>query len=247
MPKAKPREYNIREYMMQEIDPMEDDVGDEDVSFTSGAPSTVNTSGQKALTAGSWGKWGGQQGLSATGNTATVANFVQTGNFLTVASAGTSAALAPVVMITGPIGLALHAVDIGMSAWSAVKTHKHIVQLERIIKDLGPQASPGTLEAIGFCIKKKNKKLKRKGFGCVPVLGSICNSVYTTGRSIQKRINGTRGIERRQRASELWQNTLTGDACAIAACKELLGDKVYGMIAGMGDGHLVLKKKLRSM
>ena len=55
------------------------------------------------------------------------------------------------------------------------------------------------------------------------------------------------GVERRLQASILWQNTLIGDQCAIAACQEILGEKVYGMIEGLADGHLVLKKKLRSL
>ncbi|WP_370980287.1 hypothetical protein [Agaribacterium sp. ZY112] len=240
----------IHQYMMQDIDPSEDDLGDdleEDSVLPKGAPKKAQTTGQTAQDVANWSNFLAGQAISVTGKTATVANFAQTGNLLTAASTGTSAALAPVVMITGPIGIAMAIIDSAFSGYSAYKTQQHIRQLERIMKDLGPKAKDGTLEAIGFCIKKKNKKLKRKGFGCIPVLGSLCNSIYTTGRSIQKRVNGTRGLERRQRASELWHNTLLGDPCAIAACKELLGDKVYGLIAGMSDGHLVLKKKLRSL
>ncbi len=172
---------------------------------------------------------------------------MQTGNITTAATTGVSAALAPVVAVTGPIGLALSLVESSFSAYSAVKTYKHINNLEKILLTKSSVAKPGTAEAIMFTIKKKNKKLKRKGLGCVPVFGSLCNTVYTAGRSMKKRWRGTRGTERRQQASILWQNTLIGDQCAIAACQELLGLKVYNMIAGLADGHLVLKKKLRSL
>ena len=243
-------EKQMQQYMLEDIDPLEDDVGDdlEDYPvFSSGAPDRANTTSRKLKTGAGYTNLAVQQGISITGKVANVANFAQTGNIMTVASTGVSAAMAPVVAITGPIGIALSLVDSAFSGYSAYKTSGHIRQLERIMKEYGSVAKPGTLEAIGFCIKKKNKKLKRKGVGCVPVLGSLCNSIYTAGRSVQKRWNGTRGVERRQRASELWQNTLIGDVCAIEACKELLGIKIYKLIEGMGDGHLVLKKKLRSL
>lgn len=232
---------------LEDIDDDEDDVGDEDDAFLSGAPSAAYTKGRMAKDIAGYSKLAVSTGLSGVGHTARVANLVQTGGLTTVAATGTSAALAPVVAVTGPIGIALSLVESGFSAYSAVKTYKHIKHLERILDTKKELAKPGTVEAIMFTIKKKNKKLKRKGIGCVPVFGSICNTVYTAGRSIKKRVTGTRGVERRQQASMLWQNTLIGDQCAIAACQELLGLKVYNLIDGMADGHLVLKKKLRSL
>lgn len=237
-------------YAAEPIEFDEDDIGEEEFEpFSSGAPSNASTWQHQAKTAAGYGNIVAQQALSRLGNVAQVANFSQTGNFLTAAQTGVSGALAPVVAVTGPIGLALALIDSGFSGYSALKTYRHIKQLEHLLQNSGlaSQAKPGTKEAIIFCCKKKNKKLKRKGLGCIPVLGSICNSAYTAGRSIYKRAKGTRGVERRQQASVLWQNTLLGDPLAIAACKEILGENVYGMIQGLSDGHLVLKKKLRSL
>ena len=42
-----------------------------------------------------------------------------------------------------------------------MKTYRHISALERILTELGHVAYGGTVEAILFSIKKKNKKLKR--------------------------------------------------------------------------------------
>lgn len=228
----------LQKYAAMDIIPEEDDVGDDDdddVAFAGGAKAAVaGTAKARATAVFSTGATIAQTGVSAVGNLARVGGAV-------------GSALAPVVAITGPIGIAMSLIESGFSAASAVSTYRHIKQLERIIELKGPVAKPGTLEAIVFCCKKKNKKLKRKGLGCVPILGSICNTVYTVGRSIQKRIEGTRGVERRQQASILWQNTLIGDQCAIAACKEILGEKVYALIEGLADGHLVLKKKMKSL
>jgi hypothetical protein len=240
---------SMQAYAMLEIDPDEDDVGEdeEEEGFSSGAKGAASTYGATATSVARVGNTVVQQGLGAVGKTANIANFVQTGNVFSVAAGGASAALAPIAAVTGPIGIALALVDSGVSAYAAVKTYRHIKALEHIILTMGKLAKPGTVEAIIFCCKKKNKKLKRKGVGCVPILGSICNTIYTAGRSIQKRVQGTRGVERRQQASILWQNTLLKDPCAIAACKEILGVKIYGMIAGLADGHLVLKKKMKSL
>lgn len=238
----------IARLALEDIDDDEDDVGEDDFEpFSSGAPSLGQTRGNSIQSAANIGKKVSMQAVGRLGNVANIANLAQTGNAFSVATTGTSAALAPVVAVTGPIGIALALVDSSFSAYSAVKTYKHVKALEKILLTKGDLAKDGTPEAIIFTIKKKNKKLKRKGLGCVPVFGSICNTVYTAGRTIKKKYRGTKGVERRQHASMLWQNTLLGDQCAIAACKELLGLKVYGLIDGVADGHLVLKKKLRSL
>jgi len=231
-------------YLKEDIHPLEDDVGEEEFSaFNAGAPGTAKTTEAKVKQYAGYAKTGMQQGISRTGNVATAANL----GVLGAASSGVAGALAPVIAVTGPIGYAFSLVDAGLSGYSAYKTSKHIRNLEVIMMDLGVYAHEGTIESIAFCIKKKNKKLRRKAFGAVPVLGTIGNSVYSYGNALYKKSQGTRGVQRRQRASELWANAVAGDRCAIAACKELLGLKIYNLIEGMHDGHLVLKKKLRSI
>ena len=234
---------DLAQYAAEEIVDEEDDVGE----FGSGAADEAFGWGKTTKDYAGYTSAGVQQATARLGNVAQGANLVQTGNLFSVASSGTSAALAPVVAVTGPIGIALALVDSALAAKSVYHTYKHIRNLEVILEKFGHLAKPGTKEAIVFCCKKKNKKLKRKGLSCVPILGSICVSFKTGYRSIKKRRNGTRGVERRQQASVLWQNTLIGDQCAIKACQELLGQKIYSKIEGLADGHLVLKKKLRSI
>ncbi len=242
---------NLSQSAMDDIDPFEDDVGYEDDDFdfgpkpgAKGAASSAAQTGKSVMRVGNTVS---QQALGRFGNVAMGANFAATGSAFTAASTGVSAALAPIAAVTGPVGLALALVESAFSAASAVSTYGHIKNLEKILVALGPGAMPGTCDAILFCCKKKNKKLKRKGLGCIPVFGSICNSVYTLGRTIQKSYQGTKGKERRKQASTLWVNTLNGDKCAIAACKEILGVKVYDLIKGCSDGDLVLKKKMKSL
>lgn len=246
---------NLSQAAMQDIDPDEDDVGEDFEPFAGGARGAASSWGGTAKSVGKGGFTVAQQGLGRLGNVAQVANLSSGGSFfsggalISTGTSATAAALAPVVAVTGPIGIALACVDSAFSGVSAYKTHGHIRELELLLNTMGSDSTvqPGTKEAILFAVKKKNKKLKRKGIGCVPILGSICNTVYTVGRTAYKRAKGTKGVERRQHASALWGNTLVGDRLAIAACKELLGVKVYEMIKGLGDGHLVLKKKMKSL
>lgn len=171
------------------------------------------------------------------------------GHFTGALSAGAGAAMAPAAAVLGPAGIALMLLDIGLSAKSAASTYAHICALEAILEIYKgrPGVRASTLEAIAYTLNKKNKKLKRKGFGCIPILGSICNTVYTAGRTIQKRVQGTRGIERRAMAKTLWQNMLAGDPAAIAACEDLLGVKTFTKIRIYIDGDVVLKKKMKSL
>ncbi|WP_431284088.1 eCIS core domain-containing protein [Humitalea sp. 24SJ18S-53] len=165
-------------------------------------------------------------------------------------SAGAAAAMAPAAAVLGPAGIALMIADIALSAASAASTYSHITALEKILRTYefaGKQVRESTLEAIAYALNKKNKKLKRKGLGCIPILGSICNSVYTLGRTIQKRVDGTRGTERRSQARTLWLNMMAGDPAAIAACQELLGVAMFTKIRKYSDGDVVLKKKLKSL
>ncbi len=214
------------------------------------AGSTVGSKAQSALkasyTVSYYGTWAGGYGaqalagsLSVVGQTAV--SFTAPLSGAAAAAAGTAAA------VSGPVGLAFALIESTRSAVSAVKTYRHVNALEKILTELGHVAYGGTVEAILFSIKKKNKKLKRTGAGCVPILGSICNSVYTVGRTMKKRYKGTKGIERRAYAKTLWENCQALDPCAKAACIELLGTKVYGLIDGYDDGHLVLKKKMKSL
>lgn len=228
----------------------DDDEDDDDEILRFGAKQTANTASAQAKFAGTTGAAVAGGVTTVVGQVSNVARLVQTGSIFTAASSGASAALAPVVAVTGPIGIALSLVDSLMSGASAVSTYGHIKQLERLLTrynttDLGVQI--GTHEAITFACKKKNKKLKRKGLGCIPILGSICNTVYTIGRTIQKSRSGTKGVARRHHAKVLWDNARRGDPMAIAACKELLGKKIYAMIEGMNDGDRVLKKKMKSL
>jgi hypothetical protein len=154
------------------------------------------------------------------------------------------AALGVAGAVLGPAGIALALADMVFSGVSAAKTYAHIVGLEVILKELGSEAKPGTKEAIVFATMKKNKKLKRKGLGCVPVLGSLCNSVYTLGRRLTKK---NRGVERRAHAKTLWNNMRKGDFCARMACQELLGKKMFEKYKGYIDGDVLLKKKMKSL
>ena len=69
----------------------------------------------------------------------------------------------------------------------------------------------------------------------------------TLCRRIHKKRKGIRGVERRSHAEKLWKNMLLGDPAAVAACKELLGAADFAKLRRFGDGHLVLKKKMRSL
>lgn len=149
--------------------------------------------------------------------------------------------------ITTPVAAVLMTIDIGLSAWSAAKTYKHVKNLERILDRYSSTMSTDTMFALFYVLGKKNKKMKRKGIGCIPVLGSLANTVYAGGRSIYKRAKGTRGKNRRANAETLWGEHVRGDAAATAACEELLGPDTFGKIRHCHDGHLVLEKKLRSM
>ena len=240
-----------------DMDDLEDDYGDflEDLlgPGQTGAKSAARTGGRMAKSginaayqAGYYGTWAG--GYVAQGLTGALTVGGQTVAAFTAPLAGGAAAAAgAAATVSGPVGIAFALIDSTRSAVSAVKTYRHVNALERILKSYGQHALNGTVEAILFAIKKKNKKLKRTGVGCVPVLGSICNSVYTTGRTIKKRVKGTRGHERRAHAETLWRNAQHGDLCARSACIELLGEKIHNLIDGYSDGHLVLKKKMKSL
>ena len=199
-----------------------------------------------AYQAGYYGTWVG--GYAAQGLAGSVSVATQTvATFASPLAGGAAAAAGAAATVAGPVGIAFALIDSTRSAVSAVKTYRHMSALERILKSHNKHALDGTVEAILFTIKKKNKKLKRTGLGCVPALGSICNSVYTVGRTIKKRVKGTRGHERRAHAETLWKNAQFGDLCAKLACQELLGDKIFNLIDGYADGHLVLKKKMKSL
>jgi hypothetical protein len=194
-------------------------------------------------------------GVGVTNNVAGVLAGVGVAGKITGALApAAGAAMAPAAAVLGPVGIALMVADIGLSAFSAAKTYAHICALEEILDkyEYGFGRSErkvlaGTIDAILFTAKKKNKKLKRKGFGCIPILGSIGNTVYTLGRTIYKRVKGTRGVERRKQAEILWTNMLKGDPCATEACLELLGTKTFFKIRKYSDGWVVLKKKMKSL
>ena len=217
--------------------------GAKQASKTRGGAAKGATS--KAFTGTYYGTW--IAGYAAQGMSGSMAVAGQTVATFSAVGGTVGAVASTAAAVSGPVGLAFAALDSVRSGVSAVKTYRHVNALERILKTHGQNAYGGTVEAILFAIKKKNKKLKRTGAGCVPVLGSMCNSVYTVGRTIKKRYRGTRGVERRAHAETLWQNCQGGDPCARAACIELLGSKIFGLIDGYTDGHLVLKKKMKSL
>ncbi|MCG8313048.1 MAG: hypothetical protein MI976_07500 [Pseudomonadales bacterium] len=242
----------LRDQALEEIDDDEDDIGpcyDEAPwePLGTGASNVAYTKTRAAKDVYGWGNLVAGQAISRTGNVASVANFVQTGSFLSTASTGVSAALAPVVAVTGPIGIAMALVDAGLSGYSAYKTKRHMDNLNTILERGHNSAMPGTCEAIIFILKKKNRKFRRKGLGCVPILGSVITSTHAGFRSIKKRLNKTRGVERRFHAKTLWDNHICGDPIASQACRELLGDKIFYMIQNLADGDQVLKKKIRSL
>jgi hypothetical protein len=253
MPTRQQIQYNIRNYDADLAD--EDEAGEDDEEELAGLPAgpqsgaraLATTTGRQVQTVANPARAVAGVGVGAVNNTYNVMAGVGavghlTGTVAPVAGAALSAA-APVL---GPIGIALMIADIGLSAFSAAKTYAHICALEAILEvyNSDRRVLPGTIDAIVFATQKKNKKLKRKGVGCIPVLGSICNTVYTLGRRITKK---DRGVERRRQAQTLWENMLRGDPAARAACRELLGEKTFTKIQIYADGHVVLKKKMKSL
>jgi len=172
------------------------------------------------------------------------------------AAAAAGAAMAPALAVLGPIGWALMAVDVALSAKSAASTYSHIKKLEVIhshwlamfrVNNLSNPPRASTLRASEWTLNQKNRKLKRKGLGCLPILGSTLNTVYTLGRTIQKRVMGTKGKDRHGHAVVLWQNMMANDPFAMEVCLELLGTRVFNSIRHYSDGHLVLKRSMRSL
>ncbi len=215
-----------------------------------GAQGVAFGAGRTVQTVGNLGRSVGGVGVGAFNQVQQIAAGTgMIGSVTGAAGSAVGAALLPAAAVTGPVGLALMALDIALSAKAAHSTYSHMQVLENIIKThMGKKGvRDGTMAAIGYTLNKKNKKLKRKGLGCVPVLGSFCNTVYTLGRTIQKRMDGSRGVERRKWAVVLWENMMAGDPAAIAACQELLGTKIFTSIRTYHEGHLVLKKKMKSL
>ncbi|HEY4250901.1 MAG TPA: DUF4157 domain-containing protein [Roseomonas sp.] len=189
-------------------------------------------------------------GVSATNTVSGVLGGTGTlGSVTGALSSGAAAAMAPAAAVLGPAGIALAIADMALSAVSAAKTYAHMCALEAIIQLYSgkPGVRADTLTAIAYTLNKKNKKLKRKGISCIPILGSICNTVYTLGRTVQKKLDKSKGVERRAMAKVLWTNMMQGDRAAIAACEELLGAKTFGKIRMCIDGDVVLKKKMKSL
>jgi hypothetical protein len=233
---------------------VEEDEDDEEdaapVQGPGGARSIATTAGRTATTIA--GPTRAVVGVGVSGfNTvnSVMAGTGVAGSVTGAVAGGAAAAMAPAAMVLGPVGIALAIADIAISAASAASTYAHMCALEAIVKLYSGKKGvrENTLTAIAYTLNKKNKKLKRKGISCIPVLGSICNTVYTIGRTIQKRRDGTKGVERRAMSKVLWGNMLGGDPAAIAACQELLGAKTFGKIRMCIDGDVVLKKKMKSL
>jgi hypothetical protein len=181
------------------------------------------------------------------GQAGMVLGHVSTATGTALSTAGT--ALSVAAPILGPVGIALSGIDLIKNGVSAAKTYSHLSALDRILRDYWgkPGVLPGTVEAIAFTMQKKNVKLKRKGIGCVPVVGATGVTCVTLCRRIQKKRKGIRGAERRSHAKTLWKNMLQRDPLAVAACKELLGAADFEKLRRFGDGDRVLKNKMRSL
>lgn len=216
----------------------------------SGAKSMATTAGSTATSIARPVRSAVGIGVSATNTVSGVMGGTgMIGGITGAVSSGAAAAMAPAAAVLGPAGIALAIADLALSAVSAAKTYAHMCALEAIVTLYSgkPGVRESTMTAIAYTLNKKNKKLKRKGVSCIPVLGSICNTVYTLGRTVQKKMNGTKGVERRAMSKILWNNMLAGDRAAIAACEELLGAKTFGKIRMCIDGDVVLKKKMKSL
>jgi hypothetical protein len=246
---------NLRNQVLQDDfeedeDEDEEDEVDQPMQGPSGAKSMATTNSGTAKSIAGPTRTVIGVGVSATNTVSSVLGGTGIAGGITGAlSAGAAAAMAPAAMVLGPVGIAMAVADIALSAVSAASTYAHMIALEEIVRRYKGRSGvrDSTLEAIAFTLNKKNKKLKRKGLGCIPILGSICNTVYTLGRSMQKRYQGTRGVERRAYAKTLWGNMLAGDPAAIAACDNLLGIKTFTRIRNCIDGDVVLKKKMKSL
>jgi hypothetical protein len=226
----------------------EDDAGP--MQGPSGAKSMATTAGSTATGIARPVRAAVGIGVSATSTVSGVMGGTgMIGGITGAVSSGAAAAMAPAAAVLGPAGIALAIADMALSAVSAAKTYAHTCALEAIVTLYSGKKGvrESTLTAIAYTLNKKNKKLKRKGISCIPVLGSICNSVYTLGRTVQKKMNGTKGVDRRAMSKVLWNNMLAGDPAAIAACEELLGAKTFGKIRMCIDGDVVLKKKMKSL
>ncbi|MBR0646871.1 eCIS core domain-containing protein [Plastoroseomonas hellenica] len=217
---------------------------------TGGARNLATTAGSTATSIARPARTVVSTGVSAVNTVSGVLGGTGTlGSITGAVSSAAAAAMAPAAAVLGPAGIALAIADMALSAVSAAKTYAHMCALEAIVTLYSGKKGvrETTLTAIAYTLNKKNKKLKRKGISCIPILGSICNSVYTLGRTVQKKVNGTKGVERRAMSKLLWNNMLAGDPAAIAACEELLGAKTFGKIRRCIDGDVVLKKKMKSL
>src|SRR5205807_2510464 len=109
---------------MEDIDEMEDDVGEEDESegeegspLVGGAKAKVASWTGTAKTVAGVGNTIAQQGVGAVGKVAYGMNYAATGSIFTAAHTGASAAMVGVVAVTGPIGIALACVESAFSAY----------------------------------------------------------------------------------------------------------------------------------
>ena len=154
--------------------------------------------------------------------------------------------IAPAAPILGPAGLSFAAIDIGLSAKSAHSTYKHVKFLKELLTQF-PDAAESIVAAIEYTIRKKNKKLAKKSFGCVPIVGSIGNSFFRAGKALYKHRKGTKGVHRRFHAMNLWRGVMQGDGCACAASEDLMGNKTFSKARIYADGFLLLEKKMKSI
>lgn len=231
-------------------EPTDAELVDEDDDFHGGTHSYSRIVKEQQAKAGarSADKWStarrtaGRVGFSAARKVAQVGGHAST---IAAAAGAGAGALAPVTLVAGPVGLVLMALSCAKSVHSANKTYFHIMNLQRIHQSAeAAGADQTTLDSIAYTIAQKNRKLKRKGFGAIPVLGAIGNTVYTAGRRMTKK---NRGVDRRHHAEVLWLNALGGEKFARMACEELLGKNTYAKIKDYDDGYEVLKFKLKSL
>lgn len=165
------------------------------------------------------------KGVAAVGSSA-FQTATKTGYSTLAYSAATTGAVA--VSATGVGALAVagsYAVGSSVLAGVSVyKTNKHINNLKTIrnagsMKEncTGCKLQHDTLynEVLPYIIAKKQRKLRRKGEECMPVLGGMATSMETGLRSIYKRLKGNRGKERHWHA-QLLTIHLVSCNCSLA-------------------------------
>jgi hypothetical protein len=145
------------------------------------------------------------------------------------------------------VGSIVDLVQCGFSGYSYFKTRGHIIELMKLYDKFEKEAKPEVAEAVLYVLQKKHRKSVRKFTGMVPMVGGLGNTLFTLGRTIQKKfITKTKGVHREEHAKVLWKNK-GFDTLAHRACKELLGEKTYRKLRDNSLGWRYLMAKMKSL